>query len=193
MRTAYTMRSSEAARVASYRSVSRVRNLRTAGQAGDMLIEVLIAVAVMATVVVTGIMALGLGIKASATHQSIVRSSAEAAIAAEHIEQLDYVPCDAATPPTAAQYQAALATLSNPYLAQPHLTLQLLDLEFLQDAEASPPVFGACPGVDQGVQRVVARVTTTDGAGHPISGRVPFLKRDARCIGVTTTVAGQTC
>lgn len=176
--------------------VARTRALRRLdrGQAGDMLIEVLVAVVIMAIVVVTGLMALGVGVQASATHQAIVRSSAEAAIAAEHVEQLEYVPCTAATPPTAASYQAALSTLlQNPYVAQPSLSLELVNLQFLQDSSASPPTFGPCPAEDQGLQRLVVRVTTVDGAGRSVTGSIPFLKRNTHCAGVPTTLGGQTC
>lgn len=166
-------------------------------QRGDLLIELLVAVALMSIVVVTGIMGLGVMVSATSTHQSVVRASNEAAIASEHVELLSYIPCGGAlnASATAAEYKAKLADLNAPYVEQTGLDLELIDLGYLQDASAAAPVFSAtCPaGGDQGLQRVVVRVETRSSNGSLLAGEVAFVKRNETCVGVPDTVRGQTC
>lgn len=148
----------------------------------------------MATVVVTGMFGLAVAIKASASHQGIVRTSNEAAIAAEHIEMLPYRPCTSASSPTAATYQGDLGSVVG-YNPQTGLEVKL-DVEaigFLQSATAANPTFAStCPvGGDQGLQRIVVRVDTIVD-GRRLSGTVPFIKRDERC-GTSAGLEEQQC
>ena len=173
------------------------RRAASGSQRGDLLIEVLIATAILSGLVVSAMFALGTLVKVASTHQAIARTSNEASIVAEFVERMSYVKCNGTTP-TSQTYQDTLTgSTSDPY-SQPsglQVSMTVVAVNFLESSSAAEANFVAsCPaGGDQGVQRLSVNVVSQTTNGKSIRSRLQFFKRDNSCAGLSGAEVGQTC
>lgn len=157
------------------------------GQRGELLIESMISVALMAILLVTLMAALVLAARTAITTNNVARGGNEATKAAEAIDRLQYVPCASAT-------SYALALPASASIGG--FTATVESVKALQSQTARPAAFVAsCPVIlgvptDQGAQQLVVKVTSKDVRA---AVKVTIVKRDDRCPSSVVTVPGQRC
>lgn len=192
----------------------RARTMRASsrrGEAGELLIETLLTVLLMATVIVGGSYMLATAVKVSALHQDVVRTTDEAAVASEALARIPYLRCGGsgasapstvvgASPPTVANYQQLL---SSTYTAPSGIsaTIKVNSIGFLHGVAATDTTAAfdpTCPAADLGAQKLT--VTVVSSSGSNIGSSVVFVKRDDWCQDATGhdrllggAQPGQTC
>jgi type II secretory pathway pseudopilin PulG len=129
---------------------------RVAGEEGETLLEVIMAIAILGTAVVAIMAGVALSIRVSDIHRKQVSASAYVRSAAETIENAirsdgsGYVAC-----PTAPAYAASLSAAPSGF-ASPQVSVVYWN--------PATSTFGACPsGGDSGVQRVTISIASSDG------------------------------
>ncbi|HEY4375907.1 MAG TPA: hypothetical protein VGM93_02070 [Acidimicrobiales bacterium] len=169
-------------------SVHRVRHVArgprpdAGAERGETLVELIVAIILMATAIVALLTAAVTMVVTSAANRGAVRTGNEAAIVAGLIASTDtpYQPCTASTSPS---YDAVFDASSD----YAHTTEPAgYDVEitpgdavlYLHDKLAATPAFDAtCPaGGDQGVQQMTVTVTA-DSGGKQVHESVTFVKR----------------
>lgn len=136
------------------------------GQRGDTLVEVLIAIAIIAIVGLAAFAGLQTAIRSSVDSRELGRAEAIVRSAAENLQNPETAYVDKAGCPSAGTY-SGLATLPSGY------TLTVANVQFWNSTATSPvsssttlpTTFAGCPvGADQGLQMVTLRVNTPAGA-----------------------------
>lgn len=192
------MRAGEDSRTVRFGGLTRVR-VASRSQRGELLIETIAGLLILALVVVAGLVGLAVILRVTARHQAVVRTSNESTVAAEFVDRLPYIPCTVSggvSNPTAQDYQDAMAGATTPYVAPDGLTtlLTVRDVTYLESATAQTAKFvDDCPSTgDAGAQKLEVQVRAQTNTGQ-ITNNVVFIKRDDQCTGLAGAVEGQTC
>lgn len=166
-------------------SVDRRRARRTQG--GETLIETLITVFLIATWLIAVIATTSALLVSVWVHRKTIEAGNNATSIAEAIDQVDYQACGASFSidnyKNKAPVQAALTSMGSGWQT-PAITV-----EFLQPSGQGS--FGACPGVDAGVQRIKVKVVAS--GARSARAEIVLIKRNDRCPPGAPTMVGQPC
>lgn len=171
-------------RAAHVRSKASGADRWSASERGETLIEIMATVVLMGTAIIAVLSGLFTTIVSSDLHKRQTRAAAEVTNVVESIDKATYSPCSGATIPT---YASALPALPAGF------TIASVVVEPLVSSTATDPTFAAtCPGAgDQGAQRITVSVTQGVG-GRKVTEKIVYVKRDERCLALTTTTASGT-
>lgn len=182
-------------------AVSSARRTRSR-QAGFGLLDVLLAVFLIATVVVALILLVSSLLKAGGKQRSTTETTNYAVNVVEKIEAMGYHPCQAGqTMATFKSSQTPNSPDDDNYWDQtgdlaptaPGFVATIESIEFLVDRSpgTSEATFtSTCPTAgDQGVQRMVIKVATHKRGGA--ASRIMLTKRDATCSAEVLTDASE--
>src|SRR3954463_4871413 len=150
--------------------------LSTRDDRGDTLVELMVALVIMATAVVALVGGIGTSVKASDIHRKMTKSGVYLRAFAEAVEKSvanypsGYTECTASSTP-GSTYKATFA------VAPADAGTFLVDNPIVAVWNRTPSTFTPCPATgDAGVQRVTLRVYTSDGRASEkldIVGRKP--------------------
>ncbi|MCO5322455.1 MAG: hypothetical protein M9922_13755 [Microthrixaceae bacterium] len=159
---------------------------RSRTQAGEILIETLITVLLLAIGVVALIGALLATIKNTAINEQFIRSGNEVTSMAEILDVVPYRNCATRT-----QYTNDLAAAysePNGYDGE----ILVTGVEYLDDAQASTPAWNSGPCTnDQGLQRLTLQVRRSGGL--EIGSKLTVVKRDNVCDPALSPEPGEVC
>lgn len=160
---------------------------RARGQAGETLLELIIASALLGLAVVGIIGGVFTAITVSDLHREQTSAVTVLRSFAEELKSPDgtyaYRACDDPVVANRPPYPAY-----TPPAPHDDYVAQVVSIEYLQDATASTPVYAGCPASDQGAQRLTLRVESPPDAPRRASEEMVIVKRDARCdVGSTFT------
>jgi type II secretory pathway pseudopilin PulG len=140
--------------------MARALAVSTRDDRGETLVELMVALAIMATAVVALVGGIGTSVRASDIHRKQAKSQAYVRAFAEQLEAnvakypTGYVECAAGSTP-AATYQGLKPTTDTGYTAE---------VTGVALWNRTTSTYTACPAAgDAGVQRVSLRVSTQDG------------------------------
>lgn len=146
-------------------------------QAGQSLVESLLAVFLVGTVVLAGMALLMTIILSSANHRGQAVASNEATTVIEAVQGLAYIPCTGTV-----DYNSAKSGLRPGYTAT-------ISVSYLQvETAGNPSTFGACPAAgDQGAQKIVVNVKMNVPPKSSVT--IETVKRNKTC----PTGGGELC
>lgn len=152
----------------------RGRIERSDGEAGESLIELVIAVVIIGLGVVALLGTLFSVVYLTNRNRGDVQTAVSATDILERIQAAPYEPCSSPTTGTYVPY----LQLSDP---TPEITI-----EYLVDRNSVTPTFASTCTTDQGVQRIKLRVARGFGRERRVTDLV-MIKRDDRCPASVTT------
>lgn len=146
-------------------------------ESGETLIEVMASVVLMGTAIVAILAGLFTAVVTSDLHKRQTRAANEVTNAIEAIQRATYLPCGG---PTAPDYSSALPAMPAGY------TASITSTQYLQSSTAADPTWGACPGTDQGEQKITVSVSQGTG-GRAVKETIVYVKRNTRCSATVAT------
>jgi len=164
---------------------------RRRDQRGETLLETIITVMLMATWLTAVVLLTSALLTSVWVHKRVIQAGNAATTIAEALDQVDYQACGASF--SVANYRSRPAVQSAIARIGDGWKPPTIAVEFLQTAETSTThaAFAACPGIDQGVQRVT--VTVESSGSRTAKARVVLIKRNDRCPVGAPVTAGQPC